>query len=55
MKGEEDLFSYTRQDYLELEKIFCKETNMLKDTETEYNYENNRLKKRTIYEIICNN
>ena len=33
------MFSYTRQDYLELEKIFCKETNMLKDTETEYHYD----------------
>ena len=33
------MFGYTRQDYLELEKIFCKETNMLKDTETEYNYD----------------
>ena len=33
------MFSYTRQDYLELEKIFCEETNMLKDTETEYHYD----------------
>ena len=33
------MFSYTRQDYLELEKIFCKETNILKDTETEYHYD----------------
>ena len=33
------MFSYTRQDYLELEKIFCKETNILKDVESEYHYD----------------
>lgn len=32
------MFVYTQKDYLELEKIFCKETNVMKDTETKYQY-----------------
>ena len=33
------MFIYTIRDYFELEKIFCKETNVIKDTETKYHYD----------------
>ena len=39
MKGEKKLFIYTPKDYLELEEIFCKETNVIKDTEIKYQYD----------------
>ena len=44
------MFSYTRQDYLELEKIFCKETNILKDIESEYHYDISKEEQKKINE-----
>ena len=50
MKGEKNLFSYTRQDYLELEKIFCNKTNILKDIESEYHYDISKEEQKKINE-----
>ena len=44
------MFSYTRQDYLELEKIFCNKTNILKDIESEYHYDISKEEQKKINE-----